>query len=182
MEKCQKTIFSEIEQVYQNFGKKNTKKTKLHKFKSLNICKIVDPQLTNEVQDILLEHRKVWGFVHRSSVKQWLTTSKTIRVIGIFKKDALVGVLVYVEKPSHLKINYIAMKNSFKDKSIGFLFIKHLEESCKELGKYKIYAEVPKNNENGLRYFLKNDFLIEGILKEHTRGKKDLVLMAKYIM
>ncbi|WP_423792366.1 GNAT family N-acetyltransferase [Methanocaldococcus indicus] len=183
----QKIIF-EIYDLYKKFEliESNNKCKKLskriEKIKNGIVVKdIYDVNYVDRVQEILLNYREIWGFIYKSSIKQWIATSKTINVAGIFYKDDLIGVMVYGERPNYLKINYIAVDKKFKDKSLGGYFIQFLEKKAKKLKKKKIYAEVPKINENGLRFFIKNRFVIEGILKNHTRRDKDLVLMAKYL-
>ncbi|WP_456374219.1 GNAT family N-acetyltransferase [Methanocaldococcus sp.] len=183
----QKIIF-EIYDLYKKFeligsNNKNKKSSKqIEKIKNKIIVKNIDNvNYVDKVQEILLSYVDIWGFVYKSSIKQWITTSKTINVAGIFYKNNLIGVVVYGEKPNYLKINYIAIDKKFKNKSLGIYFIDFLEKKAKKLKKKKIYAEVPKDNEGGLRFFIKNGFIIEGILKNHTRGNKDLVLMAKYL-
>ncbi|UXM84769.1 GNAT family N-acetyltransferase [Methanococcus aeolicus] len=158
---------------------------------NLTVDHIVDVDYVDKVQEILLSYSNIWGFVHKSSIKQWIIRPKTIRIVGIFDQNItkndlneyndLIGVMVYGEKPSYLKINYIAVDKKNKDNTLGKYFISFLENRGIEMEKRKIYAEVPESNENGLRFFVKNGFVIEGILKNHTRGNKDLVLMAKYI-
>jgi len=185
---AQQKIIFEIYDLYKKFelieSKNNNKKLpkQIEKIKNEIVVKdIHDVNYVDKVQEILLNYREIWGFIHKSSIKQWITTSKTINVAGIFYDDDLIGVMVYGEKPNYLKINYIAVGKKFKDKSFGEYFIQFLEKKAKKLKKKKIYAEVPGDNEGGLRFFIKNGFVIEGILKNHTRGNKDLVLMAKYL-
>jgi len=176
-------LYKKFESIENNNKNKNKKASKqIEKIKNKIVVKDIDDvDYIDKVQEILLSYSDIWGFVYKSSIKQWITASKTISVVGSFYKDKLIGVMVYGEKPKYLKINYIAIDKKFKDKSIGGYFISFLENKGKELQKKKIYAEVPKTNENGLRFFIKNGFIIEGILKNHTRGDKDLVLMAKYL-
>jgi len=182
----QKIIF-EIYDLYKKFelmtnNNKSKTKKQIEKIKNEIIVKdINDVSYVGKVQEILLNYREIWGFIHKSSIKQWITTSKTISVVGMFHKDNLIGVMVYGEKPNYLKINYIAVDKRFKNNSFGEYFISFLEKKAKKLQKKKIYAEVPRDNEGGLRFFIKNGFIIEGILKNHTRGGRDLVLMAKYL-
>ena len=185
---AQQKIIFEIYDLYKkfelvNYYNKNKKNSnQIEKIKNNIVIKSIDDvDYVDNIQKILLSYSNIWGFVHKSSIKQWITTSKTINIVGAFYKDKLIGVMVYGEKPKYLKINYIAIDEKFKDKSIGGYFILYLEHKRGELQKKKIYAEVPKTNENGLRFFIKNGFIIEGILKNHTRGNKDLVLMAKYV-
>ena len=190
----QQAMLFEIYDLYKKFKKNekiSSKSTgKIKKIKPV-IEYIVDTNYIDKVQEILLSYSSIWGFVHKSSIKQWITRPKTIHIVGIFNQkkkqedsnhcNDLIGVMVYGEKPSYLKINYIAVDKKYKDISLGEHYISFLKDKCKELGSHKIYAEVPKSNENGLRFFIKNGFVIEGILKNHTKGNKDLVLMAKYI-
>ncbi|XRP97300.1 GNAT family N-acetyltransferase [Methanocaldococcus sp. 16A] len=176
-------LYKKFELIESNNKNKNKKSSKqIEKIKNKIIVKDIDDvNYVDRVQEILLNYADIWGFVYKSSIKQWITTSKTINVAGIFHKNDLIGVVVYGEKPNYLKINYIAIDKKFKNKSLGIYFIDFLEKKAKKLKKKKIYAEVPKDNEGGLRFFIKNGFIIEGILKNHTRGNKDLVLMAKYL-
>jgi len=173
-------LYKKFELMMNNSGSKNRKQ--IEKIKNeITVKDINNISYVDRVQEILLSYREIWGFVHKSSIKQWITTSKTISIVGMFYKDNLIGVMVYGEKPSYLKINYIAIDKKFKDNSLGVYFIQFLEKKAKKLQKKKIYAEVPGDNEGGLRFFIKNRFIIEGILKNHTRSGKDLVLMAKYL-
>ena len=188
----QQIMLFEIYDLYKKFESEKISSESTDKVKvNLTVDYIVDVDYVDKVQEILLSYSNIWGFVHKSSIKQWITRSKTIHIVGIFNQnrkqknlndyDDLIGVMVYGEKPSYLKINYIAVDKKHKDNALGKYFISFLENKCVEIGKRKIYAEVPKSNENGLRFFVKNGFVIEGILKNHTKGNKDLVLMAKYI-
>ena len=92
--------------------------------------------------------------------------------------------LIHINQLNRTAEIYIFLASTkYSSKGLGSWLLKEtIEIGFKELGVTKFFAKVVKENEQSNKYFLKNDFKQEGVLKKESwiNGEyHDIVLFAK---
>ncbi|MDY5845416.1 MAG: ribosomal protein S18-alanine N-acetyltransferase [Bariatricus sp.] len=112
----------------------------------------------------------------RSTVKQ----EHTFCVAAKWKEEVLGYFLCYYVL-DECEIARIAVANEARRNGIGQFLFEEMLDICHRKELQRILLDVRKSNENAIRFYKKNGFLIDGIRKNYYGGKdpEDAVLMSR---
>ncbi|CEP60155.1 peptide alpha-N-acetyltransferase subunit NAT5 LALA0_S01e04258g [Lachancea lanzarotensis] len=88
-------------------------------------------------------------------------------------------------KPAGVYIQVLAVLAAYRGRAIGSRLLSYIEEQSKEHFQHKIFAHVAVDNEEGLEWYKKHGFEIEGLpLKDYykdTTGSPDAYVLVKQV-
>ena len=98
------------------------------------------------------------------------------------KEDLIVG---YISSTSTIYgvayVPTVAVRDSLKGRGIGKLLLEEKIQRLKEKGIRKVWLLVTSVNSSAISFYLKNKFVIEGYLRDHTGPGYDEVLFSKFL-
>ncbi len=143
-------------------------KYKLYKFLSL----LKNKKLSYLIKDDYARNSKYYSGIYNCFVLIVTENGKKI-ANAIFFEDPC---LPYIWRLGHMQVN-----ENFRRKGVGPRIIKEISEYVKSRKGRKIIVYASKQNTKARKFYSKNKFINEGILKKHKLGKEDMYLMSKFL-
>jgi ribosomal protein S18 acetylase RimI-like enzyme len=149
-----------------------------------------EPADAEATSRMLLEAFK---WFHKGDSNSWLyrsfqpwsleTLSKTLDIlIAVDAREKIVG---YISSSNALfgaaYIPTVAVHPSHQRAGLGKKLLEHKLDLLKKQGMRKAWLLVTKTNVPAIAFYLKNGFVIEGYLRDHTGPGSDEILFSKFL-
>ncbi len=141
---------------------------KVYKFLSL----LKNKRLYHLIKDDYAKQSKHYSGIYNCFLLI-VTEDKKKIANAIFFEDPC---LPYIWRLGHMQIN-----KDFRGKGVGIKIIKEISKYVKSKKGKKIIVYASKQNIKARKFYSKNKFINEGILKKHKLGKDNMYLMSKFL-
>jgi ribosomal protein S18 acetylase RimI-like enzyme len=102
-----------------------------------------------------------------------IATDEAGKIVGfISSSNSLFGVAY---------IPTVAVHPSYQREGLGKKLLEHKLDILKSQGMRKVWLLVTKTNYPAITFYLKNSFVIEGFLRDHTGPGLDEILFSKFL-
>ena len=137
--------------------------------------------------------RETFAWFHKGDRESWLW--KSFDPSNIISNSKVQDILVSVDERGNI-VGYIsststlygvayvptvAVHDSLKRKGIGKLLLDEKVRRLREKGIRKVWLLVTNTNTDAVAFYLKNGFVIEGYLRDHTGPGYDEILFSTFL-
>ncbi len=141
---------------------------KIYKFNSL----LKNKRLSRFIKDNYAKNSKHYRGIYNCFVL--LVTKDQDKIANaIFFEDPCL--------PYIWRLGHISTDESFRQEGIGSKIIQKIVKYIRSKKGKKIIVYVSKQNAEARRFYKKNKFVNEGVLKKHKLGKEDMYLMSRFL-
>lgn len=122
-------------------------------------------------------------FYRYFSVRNLIKNSKTLDIlVATTDSNQIIGYISSISYPYKVAyIQTVAVHPKFQKKGIGQKLLNAKLRELKHKKIRKVWLLVNRQNTVALAFYLKNGFVIEGYLKDHTGLGSDEILMSKFL-
>ena len=149
-----------------------------------------EPQDAEECENILID---AFGWYFKLKGSSWL--KKRLKKTEL-KNSAAEGITLVAEDEGRIVgyihaslaaygvayISTVGISSLSQGKGVGKLLLKELEETCKKARVRKIWLMVGHINHDAVLFYLKNGYLMEGVMKDMTLNGLHSIIMSKQII
>jgi len=139
--------------------------------------------------------RESFEWFHKGDKESWLWKSfepsnliangKTQDILVALDKDRANYMVGYISSTTTLYgvayVPTVAVRSSLKRLGIGKLLLEEKIQRLRENGVRKLWLLVTNINTSAIAFYLKNQFKIEGYLRDHTGPGYDEILFSRFI-
>ena len=131
------------------------------------VVKIIGRSVLNEILAIENEvHVSPWS----QGKFQDCFDNAIYRVIGLYKKNRMVGYAVLLVNPPEAELHNIAIDRDLQNCGVGKVFLNHLIAQCVNMKIEQLFLEVRESNIAAINLYQNSGFTQVGLRKNYYQG------------